>query len=55
MLDNSVIFKWINYLETVTDEEFGKIVNDNAKNNNSNSRLKSRCLYFDLKLSQTTY
>ena len=38
MLDNSdVIFKWINYLETVSDEEFDKIVNDNAKNNNSNS------------------
>ena len=38
MLDNSdVIFKWINYLETISDEEFDKIVNDNAKNNNSNS------------------
>ena len=38
MLDNSdVIFKWINYLETVSDEEFDKIVNDNAKNNHSNS------------------
>ena len=38
MLDNSdVIFKWINYLETVSDEEFDKIVNDNAKNINSNS------------------
>jgi hypothetical protein len=38
ILDNSdVIFKWINYLETVSDEEFDKIVNDNAKNNNSNS------------------
>lgn len=38
MLDNSdVIFEWINYLETVSDEEFDKIVNDNAKNNNSNS------------------
>jgi hypothetical protein len=38
MLDDSdVIFKWINYLETVSDEEFDEIVNDNAKNNNSNS------------------
>jgi hypothetical protein len=38
MLDNSdVIFKWINYLETVSDEEFDEIVNDNAKNNNSHS------------------
>ena len=38
MLDNSdVIFKWINYLEIVSDEEFDKIVNDNAKNNHSNS------------------
>ena len=38
MLDNSdVIFKWINYLETVSDEEFDKIVKDNTKNNNSNS------------------
>ncbi len=38
MLDNSdVIFEWINYLETVSDEEFDEIVNDNAKNNNSNS------------------
>ena len=38
MLDNSdVIFKWINYLETVSDEEFDEIVNDNAKNNYSNS------------------
>ena len=38
MLDNSdVIFKWINYLETVSDEEFDEIVNDNAKDNNSNS------------------
>ena len=38
MLDNSdVIFKWINYLETISDEEFDEIVNDNAKNNNSHS------------------
>ena len=38
MLDNSdVIFKWINYLETVSDKEFDEIVNDNAKNNDSNS------------------
>ena len=38
MLDNSdVIFKWINYLETVSDEEFDEIVNDKAKNKNSNS------------------
>ena len=38
MLDNSdVIFKWINYLEPVSDEEFDEIVNDNAKNNNSHS------------------
>ena len=38
MLDNSdVIFQWINYLETISDEEFDKIVNDNAKNNDSNS------------------
>ena len=38
MLDNSdVIFKWINYLETVSDGEFDEIVNDNAKNNNSHS------------------
>ena len=38
MLDNSdVIFKWINYLEIVSDEEFDKIVNDNAKYNHSNS------------------
>ena len=38
MLDNSdVIFKWINYLETVSDEEFDEIVNDNTKNNNSHS------------------
>ena len=38
MLDNSdVIFKWINYLETISDEEFDEIVNDNAKNNDSNS------------------
>ena len=38
MLDNSdVVFKWINYLETVSDGEFDEIVNDNAKNNNSNS------------------
>ena len=35
MLDNSdVIFKWINYLEPVSDEEFDEIVNDNPKNNN---------------------
>ena len=38
MLDNSdVVFKWINYLETVSDGEFDEIVNDNAKNNNSHS------------------
>ena len=38
ILDNSdVIFKWINYLETISDEEFDEIVNDNAKNNNSQS------------------
>ena len=38
MLDNSdVIFKWIDYLETISDEEFDKIVNDNSNNNNSNS------------------
>ena len=38
MLDNSdVIFKWINYLETVSDEEFDKIVNYYTNNNNSNS------------------
>ena len=38
MLDNSdVIFKWISYLETVSDGEFDEIVNDNAKNNNSHS------------------
>ena len=38
VLDNSdVIFKWINYLETVSDEEFDEIVNDNAKNHNSHS------------------
>jgi hypothetical protein len=38
MLDNSdVIFKWIDYLEIISDEEFDKIVNDNSNNNNSNS------------------
>lgn len=38
MLDNSeVIFKWINYLDTVSDEEFDRIVNDSSKYNNSNS------------------
>jgi hypothetical protein len=38
MQDNSdVIFKWIDYLETISDEEFDKIVNDNSNNNNSNS------------------
>jgi hypothetical protein len=38
MLDNSqVILKWINYLETVSDEEFDRIVNDSSIDNNSNS------------------
>jgi hypothetical protein len=38
MLDNSeLIFKWINYLDTVSDEEFDRIVNDSSKYNNSNS------------------
>lgn len=40
MLDNSdVIFKWIDYLETISDEEFDKIVNDNSNNNNNSNSL----------------